>query len=378
MNFSCILFLLLPIACAAQSIQGSVYNATTGRAEPAHQVILFTPAGEQARATTDEYGAFSIRLPKELDARALTILQVVHDGVDYYQPIHLGEKTIAKVYEASNRVGKIKAYLSILQFQSKGTSLQVTELHAIDNASSPPRTKVSPDNLVLSIPQGAQVSSAVVSMPDGSTLQVPLVAIPGRTGLYRLGLPLKPGRTKYAISYEVPYTNKFIFRRQSQYPIGRLGIIIPESMGFRLLSAQPFRMVADQPRTQERIFDHLAANQIFAFEISGTGSLSRSFEPRWQAKTPKTSMVGLSNQPASSGPSLEAITHHNQKRSTSVWLPLTLAVSVVGLFAMLLWTKILKGESLAESPNPIMDVDSKANPDTSSLPRNLVSQSRRH
>lgn len=279
MNLPRALCLLFPLACSAQTIHGNVKNGTTGKPESGHQVILFTAAGDQARATTNDNGDFQINSGKDSSPHSLAILQVIHKGVEYSQAVRPGRETNLNVYEPSSEVKGITGYLSILQFQVKGKLLQVTELHALSNESNPPTTRVDSNNLVLSVPDGAQIRPATVSGPDGGTTKLPLIAVAGRKGQYRIEFPIKPGLTKYAISYEVPYSGDLVFRRQVQYPVKRVGVIVPESMHLRSLGAKRFRPIADQPGTSEHVLNKLAANATFRFELSGDGELAESFRP---------------------------------------------------------------------------------------------------
>jgi hypothetical protein len=282
------LLLLLPLACSAQIIQGNVQNGTTGKPAAAHQVILFTASGEQARTTTNENGMFQIEPSVKLAPHSPAILQVIHDGVEYFQSVRPGQRTNVKIYDASDQVKRISDYLSILQFEVKGKLLQVTELHAFSNSSNPPTTRVDANNVVLSIPEGSQVRPATVSGPDGGTVKLPLVSIPGKRTQYRIDFPMKPGLTKYAVSYDVPYSGDLVFRRQAQYPIKRVGVIVPASMRFHSLGAKAFHAVVDQPGSHEHVLDGLDANERFAFALSGTGALAHSFRPLTPGEPPRS------------------------------------------------------------------------------------------
>jgi len=202
--------------------------------------------------------------------------------VDYFQPAIGGQVTNFEVYQSADRVSLISGSLSILQFQSVGKELEVMELHALSNLSTPPITQVNPDNFALSIPPGAQIDPAIISSPDGGTTKVPLVSVAGSTDQYRIEFPIKPGLTKYAIRYELRYdAASFVFRRQIRYPMSRIGIIIPKSMHLRLISPHSLHPVAGARGAPEQQFelDKLASNTTVAFALSGTGELARSFHP---------------------------------------------------------------------------------------------------
>lgn len=337
MNFLRTLFLLLPLACSAQTIQGNVQNGTTGKPEPGHQVILFTSAGEQARATTNENGAFQIDLRANLAPHSLAILKVIHAGVDYFKTVASGQVTNVRVYDSSRQVSGISGYLSILQFQVKGKLLQVTELHAFNNASSPPVTRSGSDNLVITIPEGAHVDPTTVSAPDGGSSKLPLVWIPGQGGKYSIDFPMKPGLTKYAIRYEVPYAGELMFRRQVQYPMKRIGVIVPESMHFRSLGSKSFRAVVDQPGTHEQVLDGLGASEGFAFELSGNGALAKSFRPLTPGEPSRSNGAKtVMNVPGPRGESLGRSASPSRARSGIPGYPVILAIGILLLVGILL------------------------------------------
>jgi hypothetical protein len=282
----------LTISCLAQTFQGRVLNGSTGNPVPSSQVTLFTSSGEQGRAMTNDSGEFRIVPKFKLGRQASAVLQVTQNGVDYFQPVVQGRFADFKVYQSADRVSLISGQLTILQFQSAGNRLQVTELHALDNRSSPPVTQVDPNNFVVSIPHGARIEPATVSSPDGGTRKVPLSPVAGSTVQYKIEFPIKPGLTKYAIRYEFPYdAREFVFRRQTQYPMDRVGIMIPKSMRFRSLLPNTFHPVAESQGVQEQQFelDKLASHTAIEFSLSGMGELAQFFRPLQPGEHPASS-----------------------------------------------------------------------------------------
>lgn len=288
------ILMLLPIACSAQTFQGRVMNGSTGNPQPSSQVILFTSSGEHGRAMTNDSGEFRI-LPKvKLGRHASAVLQVTQGGVDYFQPVIQGQVANLKVYQSAKQVDPISSQLSILQFQSVGKRLLVTELHALNNLSTPPITQADPNNFVLSIPPGAQIEPAIISSPEGGTSKVPLTPVAGSTVRYKIEFPIKPGLTKYAIRYELPYdAGGVVFRRQTQYPMERIGVIIPKSMRFQSLSPHSFHPVVDSQGAQEQQLelDKLASNTAIVFSLYGSGELAHSFRPLQPGEHPAPTLL---------------------------------------------------------------------------------------
>ncbi len=279
MHLSLTLLMFLAVASAAQTVQGNVRNGTTGMPAPGQQVVLLAQIGELARAITDKSGTFHILLSTKPGPHTPTNVRVTYDGIDYYQSIHPGQRTTVNVYDASTQVRGISGFLTILQFQAEADKLQVTELHAFSNNSDPPTTTIDPNNLVISIPERSSGLSATVSGPDGGAVKLPVISIPERKNMYRIEFPMKPGLTKYAVNYEIPYSGQFVFRRQTQYPMKRVCVIIPKAMRFQSLGGNLFHSVSDHPGIHEQVLDGLGADQSLTFKLSGTGALSQFFRP---------------------------------------------------------------------------------------------------
>src|SRR5882724_614035 len=193
----------LQFSSAAQTVAGKVQNGTSGKPAPGAQVALIRIIGSQVRdqdhTITAEDGTFQLQPGTYLDPNSANFLRVTHNGVEYSQEVHPGEIANVTVYDASPQVSGVTESLSILQFQTKHTdaqdphsqdkSLQVTELHAVSNESSPPTTQANPDNMVFRLPPGAQVALATVSGPSGQVVKLPLLPDAKNPDQYSLDFP---------------------------------------------------------------------------------------------------------------------------------------------------------------------------------------------
>lgn len=337
-----VLFLVVSLSCSAQTIQGIVVNGTTGEPQSMDKITVFTASGERGSAITDEDGTFKIELHGRLAPRSLTILRVIHGGVEYFSPVSPAQVAHLKVYDSSSQASGISCYLSVLQFQVKGKTLEVTELHAFDNVSSPPITRIGADNVVLSIPEGAQVQPATISGPDGGMTKVPLVPMPEQKGKYSIDFPIKPGRTKYAINYQVPYNGELIFRRRVQYSTRRIGIIVPDAMRFQSLSLKAFRSASSQPGTHEQVLDGITPLEPFAFKLSGTGTLSRYLHPLNPGEPVGSARPATLTTPSRLIGSAPILTSPTGGHSIFSGYRLILAVGILIVAGVLLWGVMLK------------------------------------
>jgi hypothetical protein len=276
--------LLLATCCAnssAQTVRGIVHNGTNGKAALGDTILLMNGTHEIGRAVSGKNGDFrfapdlsAVASPDALKVRAL------HHSVSYEQPIRIGVAADVTVYDASARVEGLSESLRIFQFESRvADRLEVTELHAIQNDSWPQRTSIDPEGFDLTLPEGSRNLSVTIAEADGQGAKL-LVADPSeKNGPYKFGVPLKPGLTKYVVSYELPYGHPLPFRRSSQYFVQKTFIVLPMSMSFAPLGARQFNSVPDQTGAQVRQIDSLAKNNLMAFRIAGTGILAQAFRP---------------------------------------------------------------------------------------------------
>jgi len=263
--------------CSAQVITGTVRHGATGKPVAGDPVILLAPDGSaRSRTLTASDGTFKFQLVSAPSPPKTMIIRVFHDRVAYERAATFGSALQVSVYDRSREVDGLSGYLSILQFQTQRQTLEVTELDAVRNDSKPPLTQVAPHNLDLALPEGAHVRSVSVAGPGGERLEP---SAPGTAPPYQIDFPLRPGVTKYAVTYELPYKEKMIFRRRLRYPTKQISVVLPDSMQFISLGAHRFHLMGRQMGAQVETLTALNKNESLEFELSGTGVLAYAFQP---------------------------------------------------------------------------------------------------
>jgi hypothetical protein len=305
---TCILLMALPAlsaGAAAQTIHGNVENRTSSKPAAGDTVLLLAGAHEEARTTTAEDGTFSIPVhasdSHSSGGTTTLLVRVIHDGV-YYDVRATPANAPIAVFDASPSVARITDFLAILQFQTKGSLLEVTELHALRNDSKPPITQAGPRNFSISIPSAAQLKTVSVAGPSDEPLPTAAIRVGGQPAQYAIPFPVKPGVTRYAVVYDMLYEGKFAFHRRVQYPTSRISVVLPSSMRFASRGRHAFHSTGQQLGSQVETVAALAANEPLAFELSGSGTLSRAFQP----VAPSQSPAGRSKPPEAAAPAAGA------------------------------------------------------------------------
>ena len=319
----CLLVSISVTQCAGQIVAGIVNNGTDGTAQSGDLIFLKAGSRELGRAISGELGGFRIQAKQLAGISPDSLkLQVVHDGVSYQQPIKLGIAVNLTVYDASAHVDGLSEYLTIFQFEARvADRLEITELHAIQNNSWPPRTRVDAENFDLPLPAGAHNLLVTIAQPDGQGARLSVPDSSNQHGPYRLGVPLKPGMTKYVLTYQLPYSGQLPFRRAAQYSIKKTFVVLSSAMSFTAPSTLRFHSVPDSTGAQVRELDSLAKNDVLAFQVAGTGVLAQAF--RLIGGPDQSLAQSVPNQPSKiqsssdTSPTSPASTSSNQKVSPS-------------------------------------------------------------
>ena len=259
-------------AGAADAIQGSVRNRTTGKAAAGDEVILLRLQNgmeEESRTRTDAQGAFSLL---RSTADVPHIVRVLHQGVNYDQTVSGNGPLDVAVYDAVSRIRNLQGSLGIAQVESDGQMLKITEMYSISNDTVPPVTQSGPRNFEISIAPTATLDSLVVKRSGGVWVNVTPMPVKGRQGRYVADFPIRPGDTLFKYVYHLSYAGSTRMRLKLPYPIRNFAVMHPPSLAFKPSSAQAFTSpgMAQGLRVEQAV-SKPAVREAPEFEVSGTG-----------------------------------------------------------------------------------------------------------
>jgi len=299
-------------ALAADTITGVVRNQTRGRLAAGDEVILLrldqshSKQGmqEEARTQTDARGSFAFELRHP---GAAYLVRVFHQGVNYDQRASVGEAVSIDMFDAAAKVRGVTGSIEIIRIGTNGNLLHVSDMIEIRNDSSPPRTQAGEHTFEMFLPAHAKIDSVFAAGPAAGSertgVMISAASVPGDPEHYTVNFPLRPGATKFAFNYDLPYDGQAAFRTQSVYPRRQLAVMIPATMKF--ISRSPAFQVL---LTGNNSYQVEAANQVKAgegprFEISGVGALPAL---QSQAKSPPKPPAATRPAPALSAPGSSA------------------------------------------------------------------------
>ncbi len=262
----------------ATNLKGTVKNGTTGKPSGGDDVVLLDMSQgmqEAARTKTDSQGRFSFNYN---EGGAPHMVRVLHQGVNYFPQggiITPGSSTAeVTVYEAAAKVEGIGLTVDMLRAQTEGSNLQVTELWAVKNNSSPPRTQMSDQAFEMVLPAEAQVDSGMASGPGGQPINSAPVP-QAEKGKYAFIFPLRPGETRLQVSYHLPYSGKIKLAPKPLYATDHVVIMLPKTMQFSGAAGYQ-TMNGGDPNANIQVITNVNPGQDLSFNLSGTGTIADS------------------------------------------------------------------------------------------------------
>jgi len=272
---SLVLFALTTTAFAT-TITGVVTNRTTGKPSAGDTVVLLRLAQgmqELAHTTTDSRGHYSIDVP----ADGFHLLRVSHDNATYFGQIPPNASTVdIDVYSSAAHVKGVttEAVVRRLQTDAPGQNLRVVENFFVKNESAPPTTQFSAEPYDFYLPEGAVIEGAAALGPGGNPLKVSPVPLAEKNKFTYL-FPIRPGETRFQVSYHLPYSGHIDFPNKLVGPTGTVAIMLPKSITFTPAKGSPLGAVNDDVNAQTFVAQNVSADQPVGFTLSGKGELPR-------------------------------------------------------------------------------------------------------
>jgi len=258
----------------ADTISGTVTNRTTNKPSAGDDVVLIRLAQgmqELSRTKTDAKGNFKLDVPD----KEIHLVRVTHDKANYFRPAPAGTESVEiDVYNAAVKVKGVTSEADVMRLQTdaSGKSLQVTENFFVKNDSNPPMTQFSDRAFEFYLPAGAVVEGSAALSPGGMPVQASPVPL-GDPNHFAFVFPVRPGETRFQISYKVPYSGSMTFAPKPVMTTDTIAVMMPKSMKFDAAAA--YAAVTEDTTAQTYVLRNVEPSQAVDFTVSGSGQLPR-------------------------------------------------------------------------------------------------------
>jgi len=265
-------FLTLLLLCqsAFAAVTGTVINKTTGKPQAGATVALnkldpqmgFQPVDQ---TKSDAQGKFTIN--QEATGQTPYLIRTAYDGVTYNQMLPPGSQTTGltiDVYNSSRQPEAAKVSKHMVLFEPSGGQMEINETYLIDNTGQ--TSWYDPDNGTLHffLPAAARGQVKVDATAPGS---LPIGALATKTGeadVFKLDFPVKPGETRFDLTYTVPYTEgqpyagKIVTKDQNTYLIAPNGVT---------MNGEGLNDLGQEPKTQAHLYGFTGSD--YKIELTG-------------------------------------------------------------------------------------------------------------
>jgi hypothetical protein len=264
---------------SADSITGSVTNKTTNKPAVGDDVVLIRlqqGMQEATRTKTDAKGHFSLDVPAS-ESQAIHLVRVTHDKANYFRPAPPGTQSVeVEVYNAAAKVKGVSSEADVMRLQTdeSGKALHVVENFFVKNESSPPLTQFSDRPFEFYLPEGAVVEGSAALAPGGMPVQASPVPL-GEANHYAFIFPIRPGETRFQITYKLPYSGSLKFSPRVMMPTDTIAVMMPKSMTFKAGPSAPYAPVTEETTAQTYVARSVAPSQALDFTVSGSGQMPR-------------------------------------------------------------------------------------------------------
>jgi hypothetical protein len=262
----------------ADSITGIATNKTTNKPAAGDDVVLIRLAQgmqEAARTKTDAKGRFTLEIPD--GDTGMHLVRVTHDKANYFRPAPPGTQSVEiEVFNAAAKVKGVSSEADVMRIQTdeSGKSLRVIENFFVKNESNPPLTQFSDRPFEFYLPEGAVVEGSAALAPGGMPVQASPTPL-GEPNHYAFIFPIRPGETRFQLSYRLPYSGSLKFAPRVMMPTDTVAIMMPKSMTFKPGSSSPYSPVTEETTAQTYVARNAQPSQALDFTVSGTGQMPR-------------------------------------------------------------------------------------------------------
>jgi hypothetical protein len=268
------------VAAQAATVTGTVTNKTDNKPASGDDVVLIAfqqGMQEAARTKTDAHGHYSIDIPDN----NMHLIRVDHEKAAYFEPVPPGTTTVnIDVYDVAAKVEGVSTEADVMRIEAGPQGLHVIQNYFVKNASNPPRTQFSTKAYEVYLPPDVKIEASAAMGPQG----MPVSSSPmpqGDAGHYAFVFPVRPGETRFQLSYTLPYDgSSYKFTPKVALPTENVAVMLPKSMGFE---GPDFQAADVEDGAQTYLAKNVKPSQALAFTVSGTGAMPRDAGQQQQA-----------------------------------------------------------------------------------------------
>jgi hypothetical protein len=213
------------------------------------------------------------RFKLDSDAASAHLIQAVWQGVTYNTQLPPQTPTSGieiAVFDALTTLSAVDFTQHMILVETDGKEFVVQETIIVSNDSQTTWNDPKSGTIRFTVPAAAgKAIMARVIAPGG--MPVEREPKPAGPGQYMLDFPVKPGETRFDISYKFPVTGDAELAGKILHAPGPVRLVVPKGM---TATGDGLAPLGNEPRSQAAIFD-IKGNS-YKVKFNGTGTLAAS------------------------------------------------------------------------------------------------------
>ncbi|HMD20851.1 MAG TPA: hypothetical protein VKH40_11040, partial [Alloacidobacterium sp.] len=149
----------------------------------------------------------------------------------------------------------------------------------------------SPRAYEIYLPPDARIEGSAAMGPGGMPVSSSPVPT-GEKGYYAFVFPIRPGETRFQVSYHLPYNGSFSFTPKVSMPTQNVAVMLPKAMKFAAGGSVAFQPINDDVNAQTFLARSVSPSQPMAFTVSGSGSMPRESQAQGASDAAGTTAAG--------------------------------------------------------------------------------------
>ncbi|MEZ5356107.1 MAG: hypothetical protein R2762_26020 [Bryobacteraceae bacterium] len=269
---------MTPLFALLLMVNGIVTNQSTGKPQQNVTVTLYKVGQDGPEALESVKSAADGKFAIDKTVTGPHLVQAAFDGVTYNHMLFPGrpsEGIQLDVYNATTKQGAAKVNTHMILLESDGANLAVSESVVWENNGKASFYDPKSGAAKFYVPAGAGKVRVMCTHPAQTGIPIERAADKtGAANVYTVDFPIKPGETRFDLTYSLPGTE---FDSRIVHGGGPVRIVVPNGI---TVEGKGVTFVDKHPETQASIYD--VAGPTLSAKVIGTGSL-RPPEPEEEA-----------------------------------------------------------------------------------------------
>jgi hypothetical protein len=259
--------LAMPLLAA---VDGTVVNQTSGKPQAGATVTLYKLGQDGMESLVSVKSADGGKFVIDRVVSGPHLIQTAFDGVTYNHMLPPGRPTTGlslTVYNADSKPGDSRATTHMILLEPDGQRLNVSESIIYKNEGNTTYNDPTHGTLRVFLPEAAGGKVRVMcTAPQGMPIE--RAAEKTTAGTYKIDFPIKPGETRFDVTYAIPMAGDGSFSSKVLHTGGPVRVVAPQGV---TLESEALALLGQEPNSQASVFE--LKNKTFTIAVRGTGAL---------------------------------------------------------------------------------------------------------